>query len=271
MVSASEGQRMERPDWAPEGVDIERPSAARLYDYALGGSHNFAVDRELFRQLTVTVPDLAAQARASRAFLRRAVRFCVAAGVYQFLDIGSGIPTRGNVHEIAPGARVVYVDTDPVAVAHSRAILAGNDRVTVVQEDLRRTEALLGHPQVRGLLDFDRPMAVLLVAMLHQVPDEADPAGIVARLRDAIAPDSYLVISHGTRESRPQAVTEGVQTLQRSGVQATLRTREQVERLFAGFELVEPGVVWVPQWRPDSPGDDHPEQSIMVAGVGRKT
>src|SRR5205814_6772054 len=140
---------MERPNWAPEGIDIERPSAARLYDYALGGSHNFAVDRELFRQLTATVPDLAAQAQASRAFLRRAVRMCVAAGVRQFLDIGAGIPTRGNVHEIAPDAQVVYADIDPVAIAHSRAILAGNDRVGVLQEDLRRPEHIVGHPEVR--------------------------------------------------------------------------------------------------------------------------
>src|SRR5262249_11985268 len=118
--TSRKGQRMERPNWAPEGVDMERPSAARLYDYALGGSHNFAVDRELCRQLIATVPDLVAQAHASRGFLRRAVRFCVAAGISQFLDIGSGIPTRGNVHEIAPEARVMYVDTDPVAIAHSR-------------------------------------------------------------------------------------------------------------------------------------------------------
>src|SRR5262245_15543051 len=148
---------MERPNWAPEGVDMERPSAARLYDYALGGSHNFAVDRELFRQLIATVPDLVAQAHASRAFLRRAVRFCVGAGISQFLDIGSGIPTRGNVHEIAPEARVMYVDTDPVAVAHSRAILAGNDRVGVLQEDLRRPDQILGNPQVRRVLDFGQP------------------------------------------------------------------------------------------------------------------
>jgi SAM-dependent methyltransferase len=268
---------MERPDWAPEGVDIERPSAARLYDYTLGGSHNFAVDRELFRQLTATVPDLAAQAHAGRAFLRRAVRFCVAAGIRQFLDIGSGIPTRGNVHEVAqraaPDARVIYVDIDPVAVAHSRSILAGNDLVGVVQEDVRRPEHILGHPEVRRLLDFDQPMAVLLLAMLHLIPDEDNPAGLVAQLRDAIAPGSYLVISHGTSEGRPQAVAEGMQTLQRSGVQLTTRNREQVQRLFAGFELVEPGVIWTSQWRPDDPADvdDHPEQSLMFAGVGRKT
>jgi len=267
---------MERPNWVPDGVDIERPSAARLYDYALGGSHNFAVDRELFRQLTATMPDLAAQAHASRAFLRRAVHFCVARGIRQFLDIGSGIPTRGNVHEIAqrvaPDARVVYVDIDPVAVAHSRAILTDNDRVCVLQEDLRRTERIINHRDVRALLDFDQPMAVLLVAMLHSIPDEDDPAGTVARLRDAIAPGSYLVISHGTIESRPQALTQGVQVLKSSGVPATLRTRAQVEDLFAGFELVEPGVVLVPQWHPDTPRsvDDGTEPSIMVAGVGRK-
>jgi SAM-dependent methyltransferase len=267
---------MERPDWAPEGVDVERPSAARLYDFALGGSHNFAADRELFRQLTVAVPDLAAQARASRAFLHRAVRFCVAQGIRQFLNIGSDIPTRGNVHQvaqrIAPQARVVYVDTDPVAVAHSRAILAGNDRVCVLQEDLRRTDEILGHPDVRKLLDFAAPMAVLLVAMLHQVPDEDDPAGIIARLRDAVAPGSYLVISHGTAESRPQAVTAGVQVLRSGGVPATLRTGEQVERLFAGFELVEPGVVMAPRWHPDTAEsiEEEPEPSIMVAGVGYK-
>jgi SAM-dependent methyltransferase len=263
---------MERPSWAPEGVDTERPSAARVYDYALGGSHNFAVDRELFRQLTVVVPDLVAQAHASRAFLRRAVRFCVAAGTDQFLDIGSGIPTRGNVHEIAPEARVMYVDTDPVAVAHSRAILARNDRVGVLREDLRRPEQIIDHPDVRALLDFDRPIAILLVAMLHLVPDEDDPAGLIARLRDAVAPGSYLVISHGTAESRPGALAEGVQLLQRVNVGTTLRTRAEVERLFTGFELVDPGLVWIPQWRPDDPADvgDHPERSIMLAGVGRK-
>jgi len=268
---------MERPDWAPEDVDTERPSAARLYDYALGGSHNFAADRELYRQLVKAVPDLALQAQASRAFLRRAVHFCVAAGIRQLLDIGSGIPTRGNVHEIAqraaPDVRVMYVDIDPVAVAHSRAILAGDKRVGVLQADLRRPEEILGHPEVHRLLDFDQPIAVLLVAMLHQIRDEDDPERIVGQLRDAIVPGSYLVISHGTAESRPQAAAEGVQMLRRSGVQATLRTREQVERLFAGFELVEPGVVWAPQWRPDVPEDvdDHPERSIMLAGAGRKT
>jgi SAM-dependent methyltransferase len=263
---------MERPNWAPEGVDIERPSAARLYDYALGGSHNFAVDRDLFYKLVAAVPDLVAQAHASRAFLRRAVRFCVAAGVSQFLDIGSGIPTRGNVHEIAPDARVMYVDTDPVAVAHSQAILAGNDRVGVLREDLRRPDQILGHPQVRRVLDFRQPVAVLLVAMLHLVPDEDDPAGHIARLRDEIAPGSYLVLSQGTSEGRPETA-EGVQVLQRGSVPATLRTRAQVERMFAGFELVEPGIVWVPQWHPDDPEnvDDHPERSIMLAGVGRKT
>jgi SAM-dependent methyltransferase len=267
---------MERPAGPPEGVDVERPSAARLYDYALGGSQNLAVDRELFRQLTAAMPDLARQAQASRAFLRRAVQFCAAAGIRQFLDIGSGIPTRGNVHEIAqrvaPDARVVYVDVDPVAVAHSRALLAGDELVAVVQEDLCRPDRILAHPEVRRLLDFEQPIAVLLVAMLHLIPDKEDPARLVAQLRDAIAPGSYLVLSHGTPESRPEAVAEGQQVLKRSGVAITPRTREQVQRLFAGFDLVEPGLVWVPQWRPDTPEDvgQHPERSVMLAGVGRR-
>jgi SAM-dependent methyltransferase len=257
-------------------VDIERPSAARLYDYALGRSHNFAVDRELFRQVVATVPDLVAQAYASRAFLRRAVRFCVAAGISQFLDIGSGIPTRGNVHQIAQEARVMYVDVDPVAVAvavaHSLAILAGNGKTGILRGDLRRPDQILGHPEVRRVLDLSRPVAVLLLAMLHLVPDEDDPAGQIARLRDALVPGSYLVISHGTSEGRPETA-EGVRVLQRSSLPATLRTRADVVRMFAGFELVEPGIVWVSQWHPDDPDhvDEHPERSIMVAGVGRKT
>jgi hypothetical protein len=263
---------VERPSWAPEGVDIERPSAARLYDYALGGSHNFAVDRELFRNLVATVPDLVAQAHASRAFLRRAVRFCVAAGISQFLDIGSGIPTRGNVHQIAPEARVMYIDVDPVAVAHSQAILADNDRVGVLQEDLRRPDQILGHPEVRRVIDFSQPVAVLLLAMLHLVPEEDDPAGHIARLRDALVPGSYLAISHGTSDDRPETA-EGARVLQRGSVPTTLRTRAEVARMFAGFELVEPGIVWASQWRPDDPDDvdGRPERSIMLAGVGRKT
>jgi SAM-dependent methyltransferase len=265
---------MERPDWVPEGIDIEQPSVARMYDYALGGSHNFDADRALFRHLITLMPDLAAQAQANRALLRRVVRFLLAAGVRQFLDIGSGIPTSGNVHELAgradPEARVIYVDIDPVAVAHSRAILAGNDRAGAIQEDLRHPERILAHPDVRRLLDVGQPMAVLLMAVLHFVPDE-EVAGILAVLRDAVAPGGYLVIAHAAWDDQPGA-TEGLQVLQRAGIVVRTRTREQVEGMFGDFELVDPGVVWARQWRPDIPDDgvEHPQHSLVLAGVGRK-
>jgi SAM-dependent methyltransferase len=271
-----EGARMERPDWAPADVDVERPSVARIYDYLLGGSHNFAADREMAHKMTAVKPDLPQQARANREFLHRAVRFLVGVGVRQFLDIGSGIPTLGNVHEIAqqaaPEARVAYVDIDPVAVAHSRSILAGNDRVTVIQEDLRRPDAILAHPDVRALLDLTRPLGVLLVAVLHAIPDADDPSGIVARLREVLVPGSYLVIGHFTDDSQPNVVGEVERLARQTTTPVTPRTRAQVERFFAGFDLVDPGLVWVPQWRPDSPGDvpDRPELATNYVGVGRK-
>jgi SAM-dependent methyltransferase len=267
---------MERPDWAPEGVDTEQPSAARMYDYYLGGSHNFAVDRRLGEQALAVMPDGPRLARANRAFLRRAVRYLTGEGVRQFLDIGSGIPTVGNVHEVAqsaaPDARVAYVDIDPVAVAHSRAILAGNDRTVAVQDDLRRAEAILDQPGITALFDLSQPVAVLLVAVLHFVPDADDPAGILARLGAAVPPGSYLVVSHGTDESFPEETKRLLQVYQRTATPLTMRDRPAVTRLFAGFDLVEPGVVWAPQWRPDTPEDAEqaPERSGSHVGVGRK-
>jgi len=264
---------VERPESAFNGSEAERASAARLLDYALGGAHNFAVDRELFQQLTETMPDIAQLAQAGHAFVRRAVRFCVDAGIDQFLDIGwSGIPARGSVHVVAPEARVMYVDADPVGAAHARVILAGNDRAAVIQEDPSQPERILAHPDVRGLLDFDRPIAVLLVGVLSLVPGEEDPASIVAQLRDAMAAGSYVVIAMLASDSRPDELAKTLHLMELDAIVATARTREQVERLYTGFELVEPGLVWVPQWRPDSPADvgDNPEQSIILGGVGRK-
>lgn len=264
---------MERPEPALNGIETERASAARLLDCALGGAHNFAVDRELFRQLTETMPDIAQLAQAGHAFVRRAVRFCVDAGIDQFLDVGwSAIPARGSVHLVAPQARVMYVDADPVGAAHARLILADNHRAAVIQEDPRRPERILAHPDVRGLLDFDRPMAVLLGGVLSLVADQEDPASIVARLRDAVAAGSYVVIAMLASESRPDELAKTLHLMQLDAIVATARTREQIQRLYTGFELVEPGLVWAPQWRPDSPADvgDHPEQSIILGGVGRK-
>src|SRR5262249_12253678 len=192
------------PDWAPEGIDLDAPSVARAYDYMLGGAHNFAIDREWARSFLTVLPDFRVIARANRAFLHRAVRFMVDAGIRQFLDVGSGIPTVGNVHEIAqethPECRVVYVDIDPVAVTHSRQILAGNDRAVVIQEDLRDPDAILRHPDTEALLDLSQPLGLMLVAVLPAIPNQDNPHDIVARLRDAWPSASYLAISPGTAD-----------------------------------------------------------------------
>jgi S-adenosyl methyltransferase len=268
---------MTRPDWVPEGIDTAKPSTARIYDYWLGGTHNFAVDREVARAVSAAMPDTALMMQANRAFLRRAVRYLIGQGVRQFLDLGSGIPTLGNVHEVAqksaPEARVVYVDIDPVAVAHSRHILAGNDNAAVVQADLRGVEQILADPQVRGTLDLDRPVAVLMLAVLHFVPDSDDPPGIVARFGDALVPGSYLALSHGTQEHmRRDAAEVGRDQFTRTATPFVDRTRAQTTALFHGFDLVEPGVVWSVEWRPEHPDEvgESPERCATYVGVGRK-
>lgn len=266
---------MPRPDWAPETIDIERPSVARMYDYYLGGSHNFAVDRAAAQQMIAAVPEAPLMAQANRAFMRRVVRHLVRAGVRQFLDVGSGIPTVGNVHEIAqaeaPDARVVYVDVDPVATAHSRRILADNDRATVVQEDLRRPREILAHPEVRRLIDFSEPVALMIVAVLHFVPDSADPAGIIDTFREALAPGSYLALSQASPDGRLDEEREDAENVyRRTDNPLFVRGRAELIRLFDGFSLVDPGVVWVPQWQADSPeaaADAH--RLGFLGGLGR--
>ncbi|MFC3500507.1 SAM-dependent methyltransferase [Micromonospora krabiensis] len=266
---------MQRPDWAPETIDIERPSVARMYDYYLGGSHNFAADRAAAQAMVAAVPEAPLMAQANRAFLRRAVQFLVDEGVRQFLDIGSGIPTVGNVHEIAqraaPESRVVYVDVDPVAVAHSREILDGNARTAVVQEDLRRPDRILAHPDVRRLLDFDQPVAVMIVAVLHFVPDADGPAALLRTLREALAPGSFLVLSQASDDGRSEEErAEAERVYRRTDSPLSVRSRAELTALFDGFELVEPGVVWVPQWRPESPDSaEDAERAVFLGGVGR--
>jgi SAM-dependent methyltransferase len=265
---------MQRPDWAGESIDMERPSVARMYDYYLGGSHNFAVDREAARRVIEVVPETPLIAQANRAFLRRAVRFLVDSGVRQFLDIGSGIPTVGNVHEIAqglaPDARVMYVDIDPVAVAHSREILAGNDRAGVIQEDLRRPERIIENSEVRKLLDFREPVAVMALAVLHFVSDADDPAGILATVRETLAPGSYLAVSQVSAEGREEAV-DPVQSVYRKADNSLFpRDRAELALLLDGFDVVPPGVVWVPEWRSEGPDQlDRADRSVYVCGVGR--
>ncbi|MGW3039585.1 SAM-dependent methyltransferase [Kitasatospora sp. NPDC001159] len=265
---------MRRPSWAPEGTDLDKPNAARVYDYYLGGSHNFEVDREMARKALALWPELPQTMRSNRAFLRRAVTFLAERGVTRFLDIGSGIPTFGAVHEVArairPEAEVVYVDRDPVAVAHSRLLLQDDPHSAVVQADLRDVEDLLARPEVTGLLSGGEPVAVLLVAVAHFVSDDEDPWKLIGVIRDVLPAGSALVLSHASLEARPDQAEDHQKLYRMTPTPLTMRTHEQVEEMFAGFELVEPGVVHLPQWRPDQPDavGEHPERIAGVAGVG---
>jgi SAM-dependent methyltransferase len=265
------------PDWVPPDIDTSKANIARVYDYWLGGSHNFLADQDAARSLTALEPNARAIMRANRAFLGRAVRFLAReAGIRQFLDIGSGIPTEQNVHEVAqeaaPGARVVYVDNDEVAVAHSRLMLQADRDATVIQADLREPDKILADPETQLLLDFSRPVAVLLVAVLHFITDADDPARILATLREALAPGSYLVICHSCRDADPEMASVGAAAYNRQvAAQICPRSREEIARMFDGFTLIEPGLVWLPEWRPDSPEDvpENPREFWGMVGVGR--
>ncbi|MFI1257772.1 SAM-dependent methyltransferase [Streptomyces netropsis] len=266
---------MERPIWAPHGIDLSVPSVSRIYDYYLGGSHNFEVDREAGRRAIDAFPGLPKIMQANRAFMRRAVRYAVGQGVTQFLDIGSGIPTFGNVHEIAqaaaPEARVVYVDHDPVAIAHSRAVLAGDERTDIVAADLRTPHDILAAEEVARLLDLRRPVALLLVAVLHFTEDRDEPWKAVAELRDALAPGSLLILTHASTDEGPMKPEEGEEVqgvYRRVGSPLLMRSKGDVSRFFEGFELLEPGLVPISAWRPDV--DDGSAECAGYAGVGRK-
>lgn len=249
-----------------------------MYDVLLGGEHNFAIDREAVAAVTAIEPQARMLARANRAFLGRAVRFLVDAGVRQFIDLGSGIPTQGNVHEVAqaaaPGARVVYVDRDPVAVAHSASLLADNPDADIVDADIRRPADVLSSPKLRKLIDFDQPVAVLMVAILHFVTHEEKPAEIVAAFRDTLPDGSWLAMSHATNQDRPDTAAAVSQLYRsRSTSAVTARSHAEILDLFAGFDLAEPGLVHAPLWRPD-PDDlipDNPSEYWVYAGVGRKS
>lgn len=269
---------MERPSWAPVGIDINRPSIARVYDCSLGGFHNFTSDRQLVEKMREMMPEALLMARANRGFLTRAVRFCLQAGVRQFLDIGSGIPTSGNVHEVArriePESRVVYVDSDPVAVAHSQAILGDDDKAAIIEADLREPKLILEHPAVHRLINFDEPLGLMMVAVLHFIADEEDPRGLIDQFANRMVPGSYLIMSHGTADGPPGGQMTQVTNLYRQVVaDNTMRTRDEVLALFGGFELIPPGLTWPEQWV--QPGEDEvPTRAEPLcgyyAGVGRK-
>ncbi|MEU8175099.1 SAM-dependent methyltransferase [Microbispora hainanensis] len=251
-------------DQAFARIDTSKPSIARVYDFFLGGKDNYAIDRQVGEATLKIAPDAPAAGRSNRAFLRRVVHHLAAeAGIRQFLDIGSGLPTQGNVHEVAqkvsPEARVVYVDNDPIVLLHGRALLATNGSTTVVEADIRDPESILGHPGVRALIDFDQPVALLLFAILHHVNDHEDPQGIAARFRDALPSGSFLALSHfhNPGPSMPdvsaQATTAEKLFNENLGT-GRWRTREEILAYFGDMPLLEPGLVPLPEWRPD-PGE----------------
>ncbi|SBT43055.1 SAM-dependent methyltransferase [Micromonospora auratinigra] len=259
----------------PSPAGPRRARVAGVYDYYLGGDLNDEVDREFAERMMASVPEAPEVARLNRAFLARAVRHCARAGVRQFLDIGSAIPRAGTVHEIAravtPDARVAYVDIEEEAVAHGRALLAGTPGVTMVHGDLRRPDEVLGHPEVRAVLDLAEPVALLMLGVLHYVSDADRPGALVATYREAVAPGSFLVLSHGTDDGAPQPVRSMVDLTEAGQTTAYMRTRAEVAAFLAGFTLLDPGVVFLPRWRPD-PGDEPASARAAVmayAGVGR--
>ena len=264
----------ESPGESP-ALDPAVPNVARMYDYMLGGKENYASDRAAVAKLIEMAPAVPEFARLNRAFLRRAVRFAASQGVSQFLDVGSGLPTQESVHEVAraarPAARTVYVDNDPVVAAHSRALLGSTPGVAFALGDIRDPARLLGDPQVTGIIDFSRPVGVLLLAILHFVTDAEDPARLVAAIRDALAPGSYLIMSHGTAHGAPPQVAarsgEASRVYDNATSRITYRDPAQVSRFLEGFSLVEPGLVHVSQWRPPVPVPY--EFDGFLAAVGR--
>ena len=261
--------------WVPPEVDPHKPSVARIYDFLLGGAHNFDVDRQMVDKLLAVQPNVRQIALRNRAFLRRSVRFLLEQGIRQFLDLGSGIPTVGNVHEIAqseiPGTRVVYVDYEPVAVAHSQLLLRDNPDADIVFADVTNPDDVLGASATRRLLDFGQPIAILAVTLGHYLPPRSRPAQIFAGYRDAVAPGSYLVLTHLTDDFDSVNGDEIVDTMRATQDNVFPRTRAEVLAMFDGFELVEPGLTTTSLWRPE-PGIAvaDPAEDGLYAGVGRR-
>lgn len=256
-------------------LDTSVPNVARIYDYLLGGRENFQADRDAADSLLRMEPELREAVRDNRAFLRRALCYLAEQGISQFLDIGSGLPTQDNVHEIArrarPDARVVYVDRDPLVVSHGNALLARSEQVIVVQADLRRAKELLILPAVRDHLDFTRPVGVILLQVLQFVPDSDDPPGIVAAIKDALCPGSHLVIGQLTGDHVPAyMMNRAVATYSRTGGGLWPRSRDQVLDLFSGFDLVEPGLTTEFDWRPEPGAASGRNLKVTWVGVARK-
>lgn len=257
----------------PAGIDTTVPTTARMYDYWLGGQDHFAADRVAALKVSEAAPEARLMAVEQRRFLRRVVRYLAGeAGITQFLDIGTGLPTQGNVHQVAqaasPGARVVYVDNDPMVLAHSRALKTGGG-TAVIEADLRQPQAILEHADTRRLIDFSQPLAVLLTGVLHFISDANNPPAIIAVLRDAIVPGSHMVMSHVISDFFPETAARAAVHYKQVTSGATLRSREEILRWFAGLDLIEPGLVQVPYWRPDGLPSDA-GKVWLIGGVGRK-
>ncbi|SFA71767.1 S-adenosyl methyltransferase [Amycolatopsis marina] len=276
------------PKFTPKDIDLERPNAARVYDYLLGGTANWAIDRQ-FGELAISkVPMARTMARANRDFLGRAVRYCVRQGITQFLDIGSGVPTVGNVHEVAekldPWSRCVYVDNEPVAVAHSEMLLDSHgdpERHAVLRGDLLDVQNTWSRAAATGLLDPEQPVGLLMVAVLHFVSDEEQAGDAVAHYRDLLPPGSYLVLSHASDDGVPgeqkSQLELVVEQYRRSSTPGCLRTRRGFTSFFGDFGLVDPGVTWVPEWRPHEAESqaapllaDNPAAACVLGGVALK-
>jgi hypothetical protein len=245
-----------------------------MYDYYLGGKDNYPADQQAAAEVIKRAPEIRDIARVNRAFLGRAVRYLAEEeGIRQFLDIGTGIPTAGNVHEVAgrvaPGSRVVYVDNDPIVNVHANALLTGGGTTGIVLADARDPAAILANPTVRQLIDFNEPVALLLIALLHFVRDDEDPEGIVATLRDALPPGSFLALSHVTGDFRSDAAASAVDVYKNATSSGTLRNHEQIMKFFSGFDLVEPGLVQPPLWRPEEEPPLNLDKLWIYSGVGR--
>ncbi len=259
-----------------EPLDTGRAHPARVYDVLLGGKDNFAADRAAAEQGLKANPNAATAPLQNRAFLRRTVSFLAARGIRQFLDIGTGLPTSPNVHEVAqaadPSARIVYVDNDPLVLTHARALLTGGPegRTAYVDGDLRKVEGILAAPELRETLDLGQPVGVLLFAVLHFLDDADRPYEMVRELMAAVPPGSYLVLSHITADHDPQSWAKFAEVMRRQGITSRLRDLDEVAGFFDGLELVDPGVVPILRWRPEEPTPFSDAQVALYGGVARK-
>ncbi len=273
----TQGNQPPNLDQFSVNIDTSKPNVARMYDYLLGGYHNFEADRQLAEQILAVHPDSKINAFINRRVLKRMVEYLTQAGISQFLDIGAGIPTVQNTHEVVqainPDAKVVYVDIDPIAVAHSKMLLADNPNVKAFQADAAQIEMILDHPVTKELIDFRQPVGVLLISVLHYITDDDAAFRVVEKIKSAIVSGSYVAIIHSTLDGyKPASAEEGDRLLKLASA-ARHRDKAEIAQFFEGLEIVEPGLVYSPRWRPESEDDpfyDEPWRAFGYGGIGRK-